>query len=212
MSIKSLGDFTARHATVTMMRVEAGAASPLGPCAGTLAAFVLNGSGTIDGKRVNENCAVSVYPGASAQVQGSGDLELVIFGMPIGSAEALGRPAPRLITMIHEHASLNAALGYAAVSGKPVATAAHADAGTFNYGGALHTAAHANLPIFITGGGGPTAYTGTVRGARDRGGHLWFQQPADQNGIVRNYVKWEKRLEFLPVIPASSSAGDCRSR
>jgi hypothetical protein len=53
--------------------------------------------------------------------------------------------------MIHEHASLNAALGYAAVSGKPVATTAHADAGTFNYGGALHTAADtcgfSNRPI-----------------------------------------------------------------
>jgi acetolactate synthase-1/2/3 large subunit len=122
--------------------------------------------------------------------------ELAFYQEAIAKAEALGRPTPRLITMIHEHASLNAALGYAAVSGKPVATAAHADAGTFNYGGAIHTAAHANLPIFITGGGGPTAYPGTVRGARDRGGHLWFQQPYDQNGIVRNYVKWEKRLEF----------------
>jgi acetolactate synthase I/II/III large subunit len=122
--------------------------------------------------------------------------ELAFYQEAIAKAEALGHPAPRLITMIHEHASLNAALGYAAVSGKPVATAAHADAGTFNYGGALHTAAHANLPVFITGGGGPTAYPGTVRGARDRGGHLWFQQPYDQNGIVRNYVKWEKRLEF----------------
>jgi acetolactate synthase-1/2/3 large subunit len=122
--------------------------------------------------------------------------ELAFYQEAIAKAEALGRPTPRLVTMIHEHASLNAALGYAAVSGKPVATAAHADAGTFNYGGALHTAAHANLPIFITGGGGPTAYTGTVRGARDRGGHLWFQQPYDQNGIVRDYVKWEKRLEY----------------
>src|ERR1700733_14535023 len=122
--------------------------------------------------------------------------EIVWYQEAIAKAKAHGRPAPRLITMIHEHASLNAALGYAAVSGKPVATAAHADAGTFNYGGALHTAAHANLPVFITGGGGPTAYTGSVRGARDRGGHLWFQQPFDQNGIVRDYVKWEKRLEY----------------
>ena len=122
--------------------------------------------------------------------------ELAFYQEAIAKAQAFGRPAPRLITMIHEHAGLNAALGYAAVSGKPVATAAHADAGTYNYGGALHTAWHAQLPVFITGGGGPTAYPGTVRGARDLGGHLWFQQPYDQNGIVRNYVKWDKRLEF----------------
>ena len=122
--------------------------------------------------------------------------ELAFYQEAIAKAETLGTPAPRLITMIHEHASLNAALGYAAVSGKPVATAAHADSGTYNYGSAIHTAANANLPIFITGGGGPTAYPGTVRGARDLGGHLWFQQPYDQNGIVRNYMKWEKRLEY----------------
>lgn len=114
----------------------------------------------------------------------------------IAKARAEGRPAPRLVTMTHEHASLNAALGYAAVSGKPVATAAHVDAGTYNYGGAIHTASHAGLPVLITAGTPPVAYPGSMRGARDRGGHLWLQQTADQNGIVRNYVKWDHRLEY----------------
>src|SRR6201993_4731520 len=66
--------------------------------------------------------------------------EIGFFQEAVAKAHAKGRKAPKLITVTHEHASLNAALGYAAVSGKPVATAAHVDAGTFNYGGAPHTA------------------------------------------------------------------------
>jgi acetolactate synthase-1/2/3 large subunit len=98
--------------------------------------------------------------------------------------------------MPHEHASLNAALGYAAVSGRPAATAAHVDAGTLNYGGAIHTAWRSGLPVMITAGGGPASYPGTMNGARDGGGHIWMQQPYDQNGIVRQYTKWDHRLEY----------------
>ena len=122
--------------------------------------------------------------------------EIVWYQEAIAKAKAQGRPAPRLITMTHEHASLNAAIGYAAVSGKPVATAVHVDAGTYNYGGAIHTAAHAGLPIMITAGVPPVSYTGSMRGSRDAGGHLWMQQTFDQNGIVRNYVKWDHRLDY----------------
>ena len=122
--------------------------------------------------------------------------EIVWYQEAIAKAKAHGLPAPRMITMTHEHASLNAAIGYAAVSGKPVATAVHVDAGTYNYGGAIHTAFHAGLPIVITAGTPPVSYPGSMRGARDRGGHLWLQQGFDQNGIVRNYVKWDHRLEF----------------
>ena len=98
--------------------------------------------------------------------------------------------------MTHEHASLNAALGYAAVSGKPSVTAAHVDCGTQHYGGAIHTAWHSGLPILITAGIPPVAYPGSMRGAREPEGHLWLQQTFDQNGIVRQYMKWDHQLEF----------------
>ncbi len=122
--------------------------------------------------------------------------EIAFYQEATAKAHAHGRPAPRLITMTHEHAGLNAALGYAAVSGKPVATAAHVDAGTLNYGGAIHTAWRSGLPIVITAGGAPVSFPGSMRGARDRGGHLWMQQVFDQNGIVRQYTKWDHRLEY----------------
>lgn len=120
--------------------------------------------------------------------------EIGFYQESIAKARAQGRKAPKLITVTHEHASLNAALGYAAVSGKPAVTAAHVDCGTQHYGGAVHTAWHSGLPVMITAGCPPTAYPGSMRGARDGGGHIWLQQTFDQNGIVRQYTKWDHRL------------------
>ena len=78
--------------------------------------------------------------------------EIGFYQEAIAKAEAQGRKAPKLISVMHEHTNLNAALGCAAVSGKPVATAAHVDCGTQHYGGAVHTAWHAGLPVLITAG------------------------------------------------------------
>jgi acetolactate synthase-1/2/3 large subunit len=122
--------------------------------------------------------------------------EIGFFQEATAKAEAEGRAAPRLVTCTHEHTALNAALGYAAVSGKPVATAAHVDVGTQHYGGAIHTAWHAGLPILITAGIPPTAYPDSMRGAREPEGHLWLQQTFDQNGIVRQFTKWDHKLQF----------------
>ena len=107
--------------------------------------------------------------------------EIGFYQEAVAKAHANGRNAPKLITVTHEHATLNAALGYAAVSGKPAVTAAHVDCGTQHYGGAVHTAFHSGLPVVITGGGSPTSYPGSFPGARDGGGHIWLQQSFDQN-------------------------------
>ncbi len=113
----------------------------------------------------------------------------------IAKAHAKGHNNPiRLVTVPLEHASLNAALGYAAVSGKPVATAAHVDVGTLHYGGAIHTAWRSALPVVLTAGFPPTAYSGTMKGSRNEGGHIWLQETFDQNGILRNYTKWDHRF------------------
>ena len=113
----------------------------------------------------------------------------------IAKANALGRPAPKLVMMTHEYPTLNAALGYAAVTGRMAATAVHVDVGTQHYGCAIHTARHSGLPVLITAGAPPVSYPGSMRGARD-GSHFWVQQTPDQNGIVRQYMKWDHRLEY----------------
>lgn len=122
--------------------------------------------------------------------------EISFYQESIAKARALDRPAPRLITVTHEHAGLNAALGYAMVSGKPAATAVHVDAGTLHQGGAVHSAMHSGLPVLMTAGFPPTSYTGSSPAARNTGGQLWLQQTFDQHAIVRQYTKWDHRLQL----------------
>lgn len=121
--------------------------------------------------------------------------ELAFYQEAIAKARAQGRKAPRLVLLTHEVPALNAALGYAAATGKPAATAAHVDVGTQHYGSAVHSAMRSGLPVLITAGAPPVGMPGTRRGARDAG-HFWIQDLYDQNGIVRQYMKWEHRLEM----------------
>lgn len=121
--------------------------------------------------------------------------EIGFYQEAIAKGEALGLPVPRLVMVTHEYVCLNAALGYAAVSGKPVVTAAHVDVGTQHYGCAIHTASRSGLPVLITAGAPPVALPGSMRGGRDQA-HFWMQQTYDQNAIVRQYMKWEHRLEY----------------
>ena len=120
--------------------------------------------------------------------------EMVFVQEAIAKARASGHSAPRLITITHEHANLCAALGYAAVSGKPAANAVHVDAGTLHQGGVIHNAMHAGLPVLMMAGFPPTSYAGTSPAARNAGGHLWLQETYDQHSIVRQYVKWDHHL------------------
>jgi acetolactate synthase-1/2/3 large subunit len=109
-------------------------------------------------------------------------------------AHDLGRPSPRLVTMMHEQTALNAALGVAMVSGQPAATAVHVDVGTFNYGGGLHTAWRGRYPVLMTAGTGPRAYPGTTIGGRNN--YIqWYQEPRDQGEILRQYTKLDHRME-----------------
>ena len=94
-------------------------------------------------------------------------------------AKVKGTPAPELVTMIHESVALNAALGAAMVTGKPTATSSHVDVGTLHYGGAIHTAWRGGYPVLMTGGTGPRAFPGSMRGSRGSPVQ-WQQEPRDQ--------------------------------
>jgi acetolactate synthase-1/2/3 large subunit len=122
--------------------------------------------------------------------------EMNFFQEAIAKAEALGRPAPKLVTMIHESVALNAAIGAAMVTGRPSATAVHVDVGTLHYGAALHGAWRSGAPVLITAGTGPRAFPGSMRGARNR--HVqWVQEPRDEGEIVRQYTKVDHRMEHM---------------
>lgn len=120
--------------------------------------------------------------------------ELNFWQEAVAKAKAKGTPAPRLVTMMHEHVALNAALGNTMIRNQPAATAVHVDVGTLHYGAAVHTAWRGNYPVLMTAGTGPRAFPDSMRGAR--GGNIqWIQEPRDQGEIVRQYTKIDHRLE-----------------
>jgi acetolactate synthase-1/2/3 large subunit len=117
---------------------------------------------------------------------------------------ALGRPAPRIVTMLHENTSLNAACGYSMVAVRPIVTAAHVELGTLNYGDAIHTASRGQFPVLLTSGKTPSAYGGTAPG--DRGQDpVWRQDLWDYGSIVRQYVKWDHELTALENVGLTAS-------
>ena len=78
--------------------------------------------------------------------------ELVFFQEAIAKAEARGWPAPRMVTMMHESVTLNAALGNTMIRNAPAATCVHVDVGTLHYGAAIHTAWRGNYPVLMMAG------------------------------------------------------------
>jgi acetolactate synthase-1/2/3 large subunit len=121
--------------------------------------------------------------------------ELSFYQEAVARAGAKGWPTPKLYTVTHEGAAMNAALGTTMVTGGPAAVAAHVDVGTFNFGAGIHTAWRGGYPVLIMAGAGPRAYPGSMPGAR---GNVvqWVQEPRDQGEIVRQYTKMDHRMEY----------------
>ena len=177
----------ARHSRVSGQPTDAARA----PASGGALSWIKH-----DAADVGELIVIALAQGGVDRVFFTSGSDIVFFQEAIAKAQASNRPTPSLVSIPHEHVSLNAALGYAAVSGKPAVVAVHADLGTQHLGAAVHTASQSRLPVVIAAGSPPVATTGTMRGGRDEGGHLWLQQTYDQGAIVRPYVKWDHRLDY----------------
>src|SRR5262245_60033208 len=149
--------------------------------------------------------------------------EMAFFQEAVAKAEQLGRPTPKLMTVVHENVALNAAIGYSMMTGKPAATAVHVDVETLHMGAAIHPAWHDRSPVLMTAGAGPRALPIQMGAAVDAawdgrgpvfmtagagpgafanqmagGGNTfinWVQEPRDQCGILRQYSKLDHRLE-----------------
>ena len=114
--------------------------------------------------------------------------ELTSFQEAAAKAKDLGLASPKIMTMVHEHVALSVAMGESMITGKPSATAAHADLGLLHYGGAIHNAFRGGYPILMTSG-----YPATTEPLRTVP-VFWKQQRWDQGEIVRQYVKWDHKL------------------
>jgi acetolactate synthase I/II/III large subunit len=105
--------------------------------------------------------------------------------------QGLREPEPVLCT--HEFTAVSAAHGYYLVTGRPQTVLVHVDAGTANAAGALGNAAGAQAGIVMCAGRVPFGCSGDVCGDRDNY-IMWSQDPLDQAGLVREYVKWHYQL------------------
>jgi acetolactate synthase-1/2/3 large subunit len=95
-----------------------------------------------------------------------------------------GRPCPRNILCLDESVAMHAAHGNYMATGKAQVVLVHSELGTMQVGGALHNAQWGKVPvIFCAESQGPP---GRVN---------WRQEPFDQGSMVRNFVKWDHRLE-----------------
>lgn len=93
----------------------------------------------------------------------------------------------------HENVVMHMAAGYTLVTGRGQAALLHVDAGTANAAMALHNLARARIPLLAMAGRAPYTVRGELDGSRDQNVHF-LQEPYDQAGLVRPYVKWEYNL------------------
>jgi len=104
-----------------------------------------------------------------------------------------GRGYPKVINCPHENTAAHMAVGYAMATGRGQGVLVHVDAGTANAAMAMHNARRGRLPLVLMAGKAPYTVRGELPGSRDNYVHF-IQEPFDQSGIVRPYVKWEWTL------------------
>jgi acetolactate synthase-1/2/3 large subunit len=104
-----------------------------------------------------------------------------------------GRRHPPTVLCPHENVAVHMAAGYTMVTGRGQAILVHVDVGTANAAMALHNLARARIPALLMAGRAPFTIRGELAGSRDNAVHF-IQEPHDQAGLVRPYVKWEYNL------------------
>jgi acetolactate synthase-1/2/3 large subunit len=107
--------------------------------------------------------------------------------------EAEGLRAPKIILCPHENVAMHMAGGFAQVTGRGQAVLVHVDAGTANAALGMHNLFRSRIPVLLIAGSAPFTSFGELQGSRDTYVHF-IQQPFDQGGLVRPYVKWEYTL------------------
>jgi acetolactate synthase I/II/III large subunit len=107
--------------------------------------------------------------------------------------EADGLRVPKVVLCPHENVAMHMAGGYAQMTGRGQAVLVHVDAGTANSALGMHNLFRSRIPVLLIAGSAPFTSFGELEGTRDTYVHF-IQQPFDQGGLVRPYVKWEYTL------------------
>ncbi len=110
-------------------------------------------------------------------------IDNVPFLETLAAYRALGQPCPRSILCLDEFVAMTAAHGNYMATGKPQVVSVHSELGVLQLGGSLHNAQWGRVPVvFFTENQGPSART------------TWRGDAFDQNGMIRNFVKWDHEL------------------
>lgn len=104
-----------------------------------------------------------------------------------------GRRFPATILCPHENTAMHMAAGFANMTGRGQVVMVHVDAGTANCAMGAHNIRRGRQPVILMAGKAPYTVHGELKGTRDNYVHF-IQEPHDQGGILRNYVKWEWTL------------------
>jgi len=102
----------------------------------------------------------------------------------VASARVAGKKAPQLVLCLDETVTAAAAYGSYMVSGKPQVVLVHSELGTLQLGGNIQNLQWGRVPTVIM----------TAWQEIDVQRTLWNGQPYDQGSILRNNVKYDRRL------------------
>ncbi|UZF94914.1 thiamine pyrophosphate-binding protein [Bosea sp. NBC_00550] len=116
---------------------------------------------------------IAINPGASFR------------GLHDSLVNHLGNTKPQLLLCLHEEHAVAIAHGYAKVTGKAMAAAAHSNVGLFHATMAVFNAWCDRMPVILFGATGP------VDASHRRPWIEWIHTARDQGAIVRQYTKWD---------------------
>ncbi len=105
----------------------------------------------------------------------------------------LGNEQPQMLLCLHEEHAVAIAHGYAKVTGRPMAAAAHSNVGLMHATMAVFNAWCDRMPLLLIGATGP------FDAAQRRPWIEWIHTARDQGAMLRDYTKWDDQ-------PASAAA------
>ena len=114
--------------------------------------------------------------------------------------------SPTAILCPHEVTAASAAHGYAQAANTPGVVLVHVDVGTANLVASMHNASRSRIPLFVMAGQTPRTTDGDRPGSRSIFVH-WYQDVADQHGLVREYTKWEYELDVAENVDNAVDRG-----
>ena len=108
----------------------------------------------------------------------------VLTNVALARSDGSGRKAPQLVLCPDESVTASAAYGNYMVTGKPQVIMVHSELGSLQLGGNLQNLQWGRIPALILAGYQEGDFQRT----------LWNGSPYDQASIVRNSVKYDRRL------------------